>query len=60
MLYVGIDYHKNYSVLSVQNETGNEVDCVRINHQQPQMFEQCLLGYRQTLSVTFESSINWS
>ena len=59
MLYVGIDYHKKYSVISVQNETGSELDSFRVNHQYPKMFDQRLGSYGQPLSVTFESSINW-
>lgn len=60
MLYVGIDYHKRYSVLTVLDKAGTVLDQRRINHTHPEAFRQYLMQFKHSLSVVYESSFNWS
>ena len=60
MLYVGIDFHKKYSFLTVLDENGTILDQRRINHNDPSLFRQYFEGLKKPLSVVYESSFNWT
>ena len=59
MLYVGIDYHKRYSVLTVLQHNGQIIDQRRLNHSEPTLFKQYLMRFKKPLAVVYESSVNW-
>lgn len=60
MYYCGIDYHKKYSVVSIQNDAGDIVREQRINHAWEGVFEQLLGSLDEPVRVVYESSVNWS
>lgn len=60
MYYVGIDYHKKYSVVTVVDENGKLVKEVRINHQYPENFRKLLKSLDGPMKVVYESGFNWS
>lgn len=59
MNYVGIDYHKRYSVVCILDDAGNIVAEERIEHAFPERFAQ-LLGAHAHCQVAFEATMNWS
>ena len=59
MLYVGIDYHKRYSVLTVLQHNGQIIDQRRLNHSDTTLFKQYLMWFKKPMSVVYESSVNW-
>jgi len=59
MKYVGIDYHKRYSVLCIVDEIGNIVAEERIEHAFPERFGT-LIGGHVPCHAAFESTMNWS
>jgi transposase len=60
MFYCGIDYHKKYSVVSVQNADGQTVLERRVDHNNPLVFEEILSGLGEPVSVVYESGLNWT
>ena len=58
MKYVGIDYHKHYSVVCIVNEAGGIVAEERIEHAFPERFQQ-LLSVHTPCQVGFEATMNW-
>ena len=58
MKYVGIDYHKRYSVVCIIDETGRIVAEQRIDHAFPERFGQ-LLGEHAPCQAAFEATMNW-
>ena len=60
MYYCGIDYHKKYSVVSIQNDAGRIIREQRINHVWEGAFEQLLGSLEEPVKVVYESSVNWS
>jgi len=59
MHYAGIDYHKRYSFVSIQDEAGRIVREQRVEHRQPERFRQLLGHLEEPVSVVFESSSGW-
>lgn len=58
MKYVGIDYHKRYSVVCIVDDVGNIVAEERIEHAFPERFGG-LLGQHVPCQVAFEATMNW-
>ena len=58
MRYVGIDYHKRYSVVCIVDEVGNMIAEERIEHTFPERFQQ-LLSAHTPCQVGFEATMNW-
>jgi transposase len=58
MKYVGIDYHKRYSVVCIIDAAGGLVAEERIEHAFPERFGQ-LLGAHAPCQAAFESTMNW-
>jgi predicted NBD/HSP70 family sugar kinase len=56
--YIGIDYHKHYSVYCVIDERGEELDRGRIEHVDPGDFVVLVKRWRDC-RVVFEASMNW-
>ena len=54
MKYVGIDYHKRYSVVSIIAEAGDIVAEERIEHAFPERFG-ALIGAHAPCQAAFES-----
>jgi transposase len=57
--FVGIDYHKRYSVVSIVEEDGAVVAEERIEHAFPERFGE-LIESHVPCQVAFESTMNWS
>lgn len=60
MYYAGIDYHKRYSFISIQDSTGETVLEQNINHAFPEFFQQLLHSCPEPVAVVYESTSNWS
>jgi len=58
MNYVGIDYHKRYSVVSICDAAGQLVDEERIEHAFPERFGQ-LISRHAPCHVGYEATMNW-
>lgn len=58
MNYVGIDYHKRYSVVCIINAEGNIIAEERVEHAFAERFGQ-LLGAHAPCQVAFEATMNW-
>ena len=58
MKFVGIDYHKRYSVVFIVDDAGNEVVIERVEHSHPEQFAS-LIGANTPCSVAFEATMNW-
>ena len=58
MKFMGIDYHKRYSVVCIVNDAGDVVVIERIEHSHPERFAS-LIGAHTPCSVTFEATMNW-
>ncbi len=58
MKFVGIDYHKRYSVVCIVEESGVIVAEERIEHACPERFGG-LLGEHRPCQVGFEATMNW-
>ena len=56
--YIGIDYHKRYSVYCVIDERGGIVERGRIEHQRPEVFGSMVKRW-PGCRIVFESSMNW-
>lgn len=57
-MYIGIDYHKRYSVFCAIDEGGKTLERGRIEHVRPQEFEKLVERWRGC-RVVFETSMNW-
>ena len=57
MYYCGIDYHKKYSVVSIQNDAGETIHEQRINHGWEGAFEKLLGPLEEPVKVVYESSV---
>jgi Transposase len=60
MRYVGIDYHKRYSVLCATDERGQELKRCRINGNSATGFAQFFFELGQETKVVMEACWNWS
>ena len=60
MYYAGIDYHKYYSVVSIQDAQGVVVQEQRVDHHYPELFAQMFRDCPEPVGVVYESTINWS
>lgn len=60
MYYAGIDYHKHYSIVSVQNSQGQIVQEQRVEHAFPELFGRLFGECPEPVAVVYESSLNWS
>jgi transposase len=60
MYYAGIDYHKRYSVVSIQNEQGQIVPERRVDPAYPEGFRRLFRECPEPVSVVYESTVNWS
>ena len=58
MKFMGIDYHKRYSVVCILDDAGDEVLIERIEHNHPERFVS-LIGAHAPCSVAFEATMNW-
>lgn len=58
MKFMGIDYHKRYSVVCILNDAGDVVVIERIEHCHPERFA-ALIGAHTPCSVGFEATMNW-
>ena len=58
MKFIGIDYHKRYSVVCIIDEAGQIVAEERIEHAFPERFGQ-LIGAQAPCQVGFEATMNW-
>ncbi len=58
MHYVGIDYHKRYSVVCILDAEGETVRTERIEHVFPEDFGQ-LLAHYTPFQIGFEATLNW-
>lgn len=59
MKYIGIDYHKRYSVVCAITEAGEKVAGRRIEHAFPEQFGQ-FIREQAPCQVAFEATMNWS
>ena len=59
MYYAGIDYHKKYSVVSIQNEIGKIVLEHKISDNDPHLFENTFDKVGGEVAVVYEASLNW-
>ena len=57
-MYIGIDYHKGYSVFCVIDRDGEMLERGRIEHARPEEFGK-LVGRWKECRVVFETSMNW-
>lgn len=57
-VYIGIDYHKRYSVYCVVDGAGNEVERGRIEHERPGDFVRLVRRW-PGCRAAFEASMNW-
>jgi transposase len=57
-VYIGIDYHKRYSVFCVIDRDGEVLERGRIEHVRPEEFRK-LVGRWKECRVVFETSMNW-
>lgn len=60
MYYMGIDYHKKYSFVSVQNEAGVIALERRVEHNNPLIFEQIINEIAGPVTVVYECGFNWA
>ena len=58
MNYIGIDYHKRYSVVCIVDDTGAIVAEERIDHAFAERFGE-LIGAHTPCQVAFEATMNW-
>lgn len=58
MKFMGIDYHKRYSVVCILDDAGDVVVIERIEHHHPERFAS-LIGAHTPCAVAFESTMNW-
>jgi len=59
MLYTGIDYHKNYSVVSTMDATGARVREARIEENDPAAFAAYFKSLPERSRVVVEACWNW-
>lgn len=59
MNYAGIDYHKRYSVVSIQDEAGEIVLERQVTHNNPLLFGAAFQGVAGPVAVVFECGLNW-
>ena len=59
MYYTGIDYHKKYSFVSIQNEAGEIVLESKISDNDPHLFENAFSQVGGEVAVVYEASFNW-
>lgn len=59
MYYAGIDYHKKYSVVSIQNESGQIVFERKITDNNPHLFEEIFVQMDGEVAAVYEASFNW-
>ena len=57
-VYIGIDYHKKYSIYAVVDEAGECVARGRIDHRRPEDFKALVKGWPE-VRVVFEATSNW-
>ncbi|MEN6424309.1 MAG: transposase [Phycisphaerales bacterium] len=60
MYYAGIDYHKRYSIVSIQNGQGQIVQEQRVEHTFPELFGGLFRECPEPVAVVYESTLNWS
>jgi len=60
MYYAGVDYHKRYSVVSVEDEKGKRVMEAVVRGNNPFVFRQVFSEVKGPVSVVFEAGWNWS
>ena len=60
MHYAGIDYHKRYSVVIIQNEQGQIVQERRVDPAYPEGFQRLFRECPEPVSVVYESTVNCS
>ena len=56
--FIGIDYHKSYSVYCVVDSRGDPVGRGRIEHSQPEGFRELVRRW-PGCRVVFEATMNW-
>jgi hypothetical protein len=58
-VFIGVDYHKAYSVYSVLNAQGDSLGQGRIDHAHPEDF-RALVRRWPGCRVVFEAGMNWA
>jgi len=57
-IYVGIDIHRKFSLLHVQNQKGEKLDTKRLNHDDVESIREYFMKYPHA-SVVMEASCGW-
>jgi hypothetical protein len=57
MYYAGIDYHKHYSIVSIQNGQGQIVQEQRVEHAFPELFAGLFRECPEPVAVVYESTL---
>ncbi len=60
MYYAGIDYHKRYSFVSLQDESGTVVHEQRVEWNNPAVFAQMFNQLQHEVTVVYECGLNWA
>jgi len=60
MYYAGIDYHKRYSVVSIQDQSGVVMREMTVQHNSMQGFQRVFSGVPGDIAVVYECGLNWS
>lgn len=60
MYYAGIDYHKRYSVVNIQDQSGAIVLEQQVPWNNPAIFSQIFARLQGEVSVVFECGLNWA
>lgn len=57
--YIGIDFHKQFSQVSVMNDKGEIIDERRLEHDQPEELLMYFSQFERGTSVALEATRNW-
>lgn len=60
MHYAGIDYHKRYSFVSIQDDAGKIVLERQVEHNNPFLFEEVFRAVPGPAAVVYEAGLNWT
>src|SRR3989339_1301344 len=60
MYYAGIDYHKRYSFVSIQDESGTVVHEQQVECNNPAVFARMFNQLQQEVAVVYECGLNWA
>lgn len=60
MYYAGVDYHKRYSFVSIQDESGTVVHEQQVEWNNPAVFAQMFNQLQHDVTVVYECGLNWA